>query len=43
VLGLDVDPADGAALVEDQPLVDARHVEQVHARKTANVLFDLEF
>jgi hypothetical protein len=43
VLGLDVDPADGAALVEHEPLVDAGHVEQVHARQPADVLVDLEF
>ncbi len=43
VLGFDINAADWAAFVEDEPLIDARHVEQVHTRQAANVLFDFEF
>ena len=39
---LDVYAADGAFLVRVQPLVDARHVEEVHARQTPHLFFLLE-
>ena len=42
-MGLDVDPTDWAALVEDQPLVDAGNVEEMHARQATNVFFNFEF
>jgi hypothetical protein len=43
MLGLDVDPADGAPLVKDEPLVDAGHVEEVHARQAPDILVYFEF
>lgn len=41
-VGLDVHPADGAPLVLSQPLVDALHMEEVHARQPSHVFLRLE-
>ena len=41
-VGLDVHPADGTPLVLSQPLVDALHMEEVHARQPSHVLLRLE-
>ena len=42
VLSLDVDAANGTALVEREPLIDAGHVEQMHAGQTSHVFVLVE-
>ena len=42
-MGFDVHSTDGTPLVEDEPLVDAGHVEEMHARQPTDVFVDFEF